>query len=326
VTLDEIPDTGETSPEPDPGPSRQYRASAVFLTGGLLTIVIALVLSQSLLQIAPPIRGAVALLGTLPGAIAMVVAAFGIAWGRPWAIAIATPMLVVILVAAVVDFAIAFSHSTINLPITALLAVWALRAPLRVSAGATTVSRSGGFTGALVFVALLLSTGWPVLSPLLLQNGGPFIVAEDALQPSLLLTCHGAPDVAPASVTVEYDWRWSKAEPWAAGNDTITLEAYTTIDEDASGYAIDVSGTMTAGITEADILIFEPKGAVFGIDLGQAGYAPGSVGISLQQAGEPTSPHGSIQVQATYLHAPANTGDKNSSSAWSVQTEAQCEW
>jgi hypothetical protein len=161
---------------------------------------------------------------------------------------------------------------------------------------------------------------------LLLQSGGPLIVAEDALQPSLTLVCHGAPEVAPASVTVAYDWRWSKAEPWAAGNDTITLEAYTFIDEGASGYAIDVSGPTTAGISEADIMIFEPKGAVFVIDLGQAGFAPGSVGISLQQAGEPTSAHGSIDVQATYLHAPADTSGKNTASAWRLRTESRCEW
>lgn len=313
-------------PPPGRGPSREYRASVTFMIGGAAILVVLLLLSGSLLQAAPPIRGVFALVGVLLGIVVMFGTAYGLSNGRGWAVAVATPILLLVVVAGVVETIVALTHSTINIPIGALLALWALRAPIRTQADSSGGSPAWGLAGALAFGGMLLSAGWPVVSPLLLQAGGPFIVGAASLQPSLKLTCPGTPRSAPTRASVTYDWRWSRAEPWAAGNDTITLAAYIDRAEDSAGYAIDWSTQGSAGTWQSDIMIFDPQGVVFGIDLARAGFTPGSVGFGLESSSEGASAHGSIDIQATYLHAPADTGGPDSPAVWQVITQARCEW
>jgi hypothetical protein len=322
----------EEIPEP-PGapptgrPSREYRATVAFTIGGLFALIVALLLFGNVLQVVPPIRGALVLGGALLGTVAMLAAAYGLASGRGWAIVVATPMLLLLVLAGVIEVVEALTHNTIDIPLGALLAVWALLAPVRTPVDPTQGSRTWGVAGTLVLAAMVVSTAWPIVSPLLLQSGGPFVVAEDALQPSLFLTCNGAPDAPPTSVTIRYDWRWSRTEPWAAGTDTITLVAYSSVEEDGSAsYVLEGSTQGSAGTWQSDIMISEPQGVVFGIDLTQAGFEPGSVGIGLQPAGPLPSGPGSIDVQATYLHAPIDTSGPNAASAWRVRSQMSCEW
>lgn len=309
---------------PGTGPSREYRASVTFMIGGAVILMVALLVSGSVLQAVPPIRGVVALAGVLLGIVVMFGTAYGLSQGRGWAAAVATPMLVLLVVAGAIETVVALTRSTINIPIGALLAVWALRAPMR-TVGASGGSPAWGAAGLLAFGGMLVSAAWPIVSPLLVRDGGPFVVAASSLQPSLKLTCPGTPAAAPSTVTVTYDWRWSRAEPWAAGIDTITLVAYVDGAEDSAGYTIDVTTRGSAGTHQSDLMIFDPQGVVFGVDLAQAGFAPGSVGFGLNSSSEGASANGSIDIQATYRHAPADTRGQ-SAAIWQVVTQARCEW
>ncbi|MEO5704210.1 MAG: hypothetical protein ABIR64_04355 [Candidatus Limnocylindrales bacterium] len=313
-------------PPPGRGPSREYRAAVAFMIGGGAILVVALLLSGSFLQTTPPIRGLIALVGVILGVLAMLGTAYGLSSGRRWAVAVATPMLVLLVLAGAIETIFALTRSTIHIPIGALLAIWALRAPLRTPVDGSGAGRAWGAVGALAFGAMLISTAWPVVSSLALQSGGPFIVGKESLHPTLELSCPGTPGAAPVAVSVAYDWRWSRAEPWAAGNDTITLAAYIDREFESAGYNLDMTTHGSAGIWQSNVMIMEPQGFVFGIDLEQAGFEPGSVGFGLISSGEGPSPHGFIDVQATYLHAPVDTNRPDSAAEWQVQTHARCEW
>lgn len=322
------PPASPALPLPPPvgrGPSREYRASVTFMIGGAAILVVLLLVSGSVLQAAPPIRGVVALAGVLLGIVVMFGTAYGLSQGREWAAAVATPMLVLLVVAGVVETIVALTRSTINIPIGALLALWALRAPMRTRNDASGGSPAWGAAGVLAFGGMLVSAAWPIVSPLLLRDGGPFVVAASSLQPSLKLTCPGTPVVAPTMVSVTYEWRWSRAEPWAAGIDTVTLAAYVDRTEDSAGYTIGPTTRGSAGTWQSDLMIFDPQGVVFGVDLAQAGFAPGSVEFGLESSSERASAHGSIDIQATYLHGPADTRGQ-SPAIWQVVTQARCEW
>lgn len=69
-------------PPPGRGPSREYRATVAFTIGGAAIVLVLLLLSGSLLQSAPPIRGVVALAGVLLGIVAMLGTAYGLALDR----------------------------------------------------------------------------------------------------------------------------------------------------------------------------------------------------------------------------------------------------
>jgi len=324
---DASPSGGAAPPAPGRGPSREYRASVAFTIGGAAILFVVLLVSGSILNPSPPIRGVVLLAGVILGVAALLGTAYGLSRGSGWAVAAATPMLWVLVVAGITETVVAATHSTINIPIGALLAVWALRAPVRSGSEAGRSSPALGVAGALALGAMLLSAGWPLVSPILLQSGGPFVVGADALQPTLTLNCDGVPVTAPTAVSVEYDWRWLRSEPWAAGNDSITLAAYTTREADTGSFTIDADAPGSVGTWQSDFFILEPQGIVFGVDLAQAGFNPGSVGFGLIAPGvDYASPHGSIQLMATYLHAPADTNGPDSPAAWRVTTEARCEW
>lgn len=306
--------------------SREYRASVAFLISGLYTLLVVALLSSSLTQSGAPLQGALTLWGAFAQSMAMLAIAIGVASSRRWATAVTTPLLGLLVVTGVIEVFFALTRSTLEIPVGALLAIWAFRAPLRAAADLPPIRQSWSVVGAVVIGAMVLFTAWPLITPVLVQAGGPLVVGKDALQPSLVLTCTGAPKAPPATVTVRYDWRWSRSEPWVTGTDSLTLEAYTRVGEGSGGYALDMSGPTSAGIWDSDVIIGEPVGGVFGIDLSQAGFDPGYVALTLDSLGTPQFGHGSIDARATYLHAPVDPSGPRVASTWRVRTDASCEW
>ena len=306
-------------------PSREYRATVAFLIGGSFT-AIALLVYSGILSTSPPIRGAVVVAGVVLGMLAMFVAALGLANGHRWASAVMTPMLWLVVIAGSIQLVWALSRGSIDLPFGLVLGIWALRAPIRTPADAGPVLARWGVAGTVTLVAMLVSTGWPATSGILLGAGGPLIVAEDALVPNLVVTCDASPATPPTFVRIEYDWRWSRAEPWVAGRDSVTLSASTQRQDGLSGYVLDLNTNGSIGTWQSDIMILEPQGVVFGIDLAVAGFKPGSVGIRLNPPNERPIGHGWIDVDAIYLHAPADTGSSASSALWRVVTHGRCGW
>lgn len=296
-----------------------------FSIGGLFILAVLLLVGGQL-STSPPIGGVVAFAGAVLGLTAMLAAALGLAYGRPWAAAVATPMLVLLVIGGAIEFVVAFTRNSINIPIGALLALWALRAPLRTPPDAETGTRPWRFAGAAVVVAMLLSTGWPLVTAVLLGTGGPFIVDESALAPSLGITCDGEPGTPPTAVHIRYDWRWTRAELLASGIDTVTLAAFGLREDGDPAFALDETEHSSVGTWQSDVMIDEPTGIVFGIDLGQAGFEPGSVGIGLIPFSETPDAHGRVDIRAVYLHGPTDTSSANSTALWRVVTEGHCAW
>jgi hypothetical protein len=336
MTDDTMPGAASTSgaaasapygaPPPVDGPSRESRAATAFFLVGIFGLVASLFVVGSIFQTARPVHGIVALAGAWLGMLATLAAAFGLTSGRRWAIAVATPMLALMVILGFVEVIVAFTHNTLQIPIGAFVAMWALRAPFRTPIDPIRGAPRPGIAGVVVLGAMLLATGWPLVSPVLLVSGGPLIVAEDALQPNLVVTCDGAPGSAPATITVAYDWRWSRAEPFAGGLDSVALAAYTTVEDGEPAFAIDSIDPATAGIWQSEIMIFEPLGVVFGINLADTRFEPASVSMHLISVQADPPAHGSVLIQATYLHEPADTSRLDSPATWTVSRESTCEW
>jgi hypothetical protein len=286
-----------------------------------------LVLNPGVVFATPPIRGIVVLAGVLLGMVAMAAAAFGLATGRRWAVAATTPMLLLLVFAGTFELVWALTHGSITVPIGGVLALWALRAPLQARSEADgPPGRRLGVPGALAVGATAMSVAWPIASAFLLGAGGPFLVGREDLLPSLNVTCDSSPGRAPTSIQVAYDWRWSRAEPWAAGDDTVTIEAATQRDDGLGGYVLESDATMSAGIWQSNITIGNVSGITFGIDLAAARFEPGSVRLGFLPPGDLPTGHGSVEVRATYLHAPAGTDSSSSPAVWKVVSPARCEW
>lgn len=308
-----------------PGPSREYRAAVTFTLGGLF-ILVAVFLLANVVSTTPPVRGVIAFFGVLLGMGALLASALGLANGQRWAVAVATPMLVILVVAGSIEVLVALTHSSIDVPFGALLALWALNVPLRTPPDTPTGGRRWGPLGLLVVAAMLTSATWPIASPVLLASGGPFVVDEGALLPQLSIACNGDPSAPPTSIDVSFDWAWARTEPWPSGSDTITLVAYTSPTEGLEGYALGTAQSPGPGISQSNIYLGNPIGIVFSVDLGQAGFRPGSIDVQFLRASDQPSVPGSVTIEATYLHGPADAEGSPSLAVWSFEQQLQCTW
>lgn len=312
----------ESIPTPA-GPSCEYRATAALLVGGLFSLLVLLLVGGAT-SATPPIRGVLLFGGVAVGAVAMLTTAYGIASGRRWAIAIMVPMLLVQIAAGAVEAVWGLAHSTLTLPIAAVLAIWALRAPIRTKLEPSPGAGHWGVAGILALGALVIGASAPVTASALLSPGGPLVVASDALVGHLVVTCDGNPGVSPTAVHASYDWHWSRSEPLPAGKDTITLEASRVVEDGQDGYVIDSTTEMSAGVWQSNIMIRFNPGMVFGIDLSIAKFDPGSVGMTFLRYSATPADHGSVEIRATYLHAPGQSRD--APALWKVVGTARCEW
>jgi hypothetical protein len=313
------------APPPGPptlavGPSREYRATVTFTLGGAVTLL-ALFLVGGQLSTTPAVLGAITLGSVLLGMLALFAAAFGLSGGRAWAISVMTAMLWLLVIEGVIEFVLALIHSALNIPIGALLALWALRAPIRALA----VAPWGG-RAITVFAALVLSPVLPLIAPAMLAPGGLLIVAQDALQPALAVTCEGTPGHAPTRIHIAYTWRWTRGEPWAAGSDSIRLGVFTHASEDDFVYVLEHTDEGSKGTWQSNVDIGDAPAVVFGVDLAEARFEPGSVGIWLQPSGTNQSDDGSIDIGARYRHGPDSIDLSSTGSIWDVESAARCEW
>ena len=159
-TLEDMPERPEPNGQsvagamaPLPPPSREYRAMVTFTVAGAF-LVVALFLFAGVLSFAPVALASVAL-----GTVALLMTAYGLSGRQPWAIAVMSPILWLLVILGAIEFVGAFTHNAINIPIGGILALWALRAPTHGTAGPL------GATGTFVIVAIVLSSVLPLLGP-----------------------------------------------------------------------------------------------------------------------------------------------------------------
>lgn len=160
-----FPPTGE--PPATDGPSREYRARIAFTIGGLFGLVVSLLLFGNVLSILSSIPGLLLFVSAFLSVFAMLAEAYGLGARRDWAVAVATPMLVILVIEGVIETLAALTHSTLHIPIGAILGVWALLAPLRTPIDPAVGSRPWGTTGTLVLGALVFTALFPTLVAML---------------------------------------------------------------------------------------------------------------------------------------------------------------
>jgi hypothetical protein len=308
-------------------PSREYRATAAFLVTGVFTLVVVLLYRNTISSV--PTIGVVTLAGPVIGAVVELVIAFGLAWRVHWASAAMSPALWIVALGGLLTFLVSLAAGSLDIPIGAILAIWALRAPPR---GMPELAPAPGKSAERVLApilvaALVLVAAWPLIVPSLTQPGGPLIVAATDLDLELAATpCVGEAGVAddpPEAIDVVVRWTWARAEPMRAGTDAVVLSWATMGREDLSGYFLDEPIQQQPGITEEDRSgLF----AVYRNDLGASGFEPGSVTIRLHRPNELASGPGLVQVVATYAHHYMGLVRTTPQGMWTRHEVVNCEW
>ena len=308
-------------------PSREYRATAALLVTGVFTLLLILLYARTISSV--PAIGVITLAGPVIGSVVEIVIAGGLAWRLRWAHAAMTPVLWVLFLGGVLTFLVSLVRGSLDIPIGAILAIWALRAPPRGTPDPAAGQPLGGVLAAILVAALVVVAAWPVIVPTAIQPGGPLIAAAEDLHLELqtATACPGAAGPAhdpPEAIDVVLRWTWARAEPIRAGTDAVVL-SWATMggEEETAGYYLDEPIQQPPGITEED------RSGVFAVyrsDLGTSGFEPGSVTIRLRRPNGLGSGPGLVQVAATYAHHYTGVVGAKVSGVWTHAEVMSCEW
>jgi hypothetical protein len=314
-----VADAVVEAPTVPPRPSREYRAAVALSLTAIFTLAI-LALYGNVMSVFPPVTRAVTLAGPGTGAFVGLLMAFGLARGATWARSAMTPVLWLVVVSGSVSFVLALMRGSIDIPLGALLAIWALRAP-------PTIDRRPSPLGRAIVGVMTIVAAWPLIALLALQPGGVLLTAESDFDASLELSgaCPGsgvaAPGDAPEAIDVTFRWSWHRAEPFREGIDELTITWFTFGAGEDLGYYQDQPLPQAAGVTEEDRWIGR---TTYRIDLAQQSFEPGEVRIRLLRATPPPPGLGEVNVMAQFLHAP--TGSSVRPALWGAVEQARCEW
>jgi hypothetical protein len=239
---------------------------------------------------------------------------------RPWAVAAARPLLLLLGASGLSAVVIALDGGTVRVPFDGLLAVWAwLGAPDRtlvagrVRRAAALVGGAGALLAAMVLAEPIF--GW----------GGLFDVHQPDLRASAHVECGAAG--MPRTITVSYDWSWTSTSflpnqydiiviGWT-GADPLGRPLYVLgeIPDSAAGIYSGLPGYPSTPM--ASRVGEESEGSFrWAIDLGKRGYEPGRISLQLMRPrADPPGPN-SVSFAATYVHL----------GVWRETTNLTCSW
>ena len=235
-------------------------------------------------------------------------AATGIDAGRTWALGAAPILLAAMLVTGVIDFLLAAQQNVLRIPLAAVVAIWALAAPRSAPRLVGRDRRVAGAVVGLFTAASLVLTVGPVLA----GPSGPFAAAESDLTLSIDVSC-GPAGTYPVTVPVTVRWSWTRGEPFPSGTDAVAIAWYSGA-EDGTKELLTVQpdfqttpGVWSGGgeASSADAQRFVAAnggGLMFGVDLAEQRYRPGSVSITLERSSPTVVEHGALDVRALYSH------------------------
>ena len=325
-------DTEATAPaveEADPGffehrAMLAFRLLAAIYVAGIVLALFPEPNAVSLLQIIAFNTAALIL------AIVYLVVARGLRWLRPWAVATARPLLVLVIVEDVAGFLLTFAEGRVRgLPVGAAIATWALLGP----AGVRPIPRPQLRSTLSVAVAL------PMLATLVFATqvfgwGGALDVKASDLAAAATASCGPAggnpgtnPGEPPSQIHITYDFSWQKGIPVASGFDVVVV-GWT--GDDAQGrplYLIGRSLPTQPGIYDGkrSYPSLEMGNAVaaasegswqWGIVLDEQKHQPGRIELNLDRAHDPAPGSQPLRIVVSYVHL----------GLWHVDTALTCEW
>jgi hypothetical protein len=299
-----------------PGPTFEGRAAVTLRAMALLGGFVGIVMLGGGTRVPAPAQI------VLPAVFAFITLSWAAAvWidrGEPWAVHAAKPLLMALVTFGVIDVVLSLQRSTLQIPLGAVLAVWAFRAPATSVAPPAWPARTKGLVAAFVALHGVITLGPSVLGP-----GGPFAVSQSDIHVSLAVEC-GDPDKGvPEAIPITFSWYWLRTEPFPSTSDNVAIawdaasaDQFYFDDVEASDNELIWSGG-SGGDSQAsaDRLVMNfGAGVTFGVDLSTRGFQPGSASVTLRRQPD-AGAHGRVSIGATYAHA-----------GWEARTTHDCEW
>lgn len=246
-----------------------------------------------------------------------------------WAVSVARPVLILIVIEDLAVLAAAVMEARIRLPIATVIAGWALLG----RAGVRPIPMPR------VFAGLVIALAAPMLAVLVFSRpvfgwGGVLDVQASNLVPKLSVSCApggsgtgAGAGLPPPRVRITYEWQWTKRTPMPSGLDVVVV-GWT--GDDAQGRPLYFLGpTLPTGtgiydgrraypsIEMGNAMAALSKGSwQWGIELGEQGLAPGRIDVDIDLPREPTPGSEPLRLLVSYVHL----------GLWHVDTAARCEW
>ena len=249
-------------------------------------------------------------------------AARGLDRRRTWAAAAARPLLVLIAVAGVYSVVVAFGEGKLRIPFEVAIAAWALLGPADIKPVARLEGRSVALIAAAAALLVILAFGHRVFG-----WGGLLDVRETDLNGSIAVDCGPPGDGPPPTLTVSYDWSWSRATPIPSGVDIVVL-GWTGSDaegrplyivgqipENAPGIQAGREGYPSGPMAEA--VGAESEGRYrWAIALDEQQHRPARVQLHLRLVRDAPPENATLVVKATYVHL----------GLWREDVSLTCSW
>ena len=249
---------------------------------------------------------------------------------QPWAVSIARPLLILVIVEDLASIIGSIVDGRLRgLPVATVICVWALRGP----AGITPIPWPRVFGG------VVLAATVPMLAMLVFTRqvfgwGGALDVRQSDLAAQVVASCGPAGGNTgttagdpPQRIHVTYDWAWQKGSPIPSGLDIVVI-GWT--GDDSQGrplYLIGPSLPTAKGIYDGrhtypslemgNAMAAQSTGSwQWGIELDEFGIKPGRIEIDLDRAREPAPGSQPLRILVSYVHL----------GQWHVDTPLTCAW
>ena len=234
--------------------------------------------------------------------------AIGLDRRRPWAVAAARPLLVVLAASGLYLALVAWGEGRIRVPFDVGLAIWAWLGAPDATPIARQERRSVSSVGVAIVLIALMSFGQQLFG-----WGGLLDVHEPDLRASITADC-GAPGAGPPeTITIAYDWAWGSGSLLPSGTDIVVvgwtgadaggnpLYVIAEIPESGPGIRPGFGGhpstPMAGQVAKESTASFR-----WGIDLSTQQLKPGRIALQLMRAKEiPPGPN-PLAITATYIH------------------------
>jgi hypothetical protein len=227
---------------------------------------------------------------------------------RRWAVGIVRPLMVVVIAAGVGATLVGAREGVLRLPFEVAFAIWVLL-------GARDVTLSGHMDrrgGVLVASTALLIASMLVSGPVF-GWGGLLDVPSSALRASVSVDCGSADAGPPPSLTVTYDWSWTRTSPLPSGLDIIVLGWNGTDADGRQLYYLGADLPTASGIYSGrrgypsldmatQVAQASAGSWTWGVELGEQGMRPGEIKLEMRRANKAPPRPGPLVVTATYVH------------------------